>query len=105
MHETCRNTLETFIGSFLCVPLVNVKLISLSLSSLSLSVVGIVYSIVMSAHADHTWAVSSQSQRQPRTYSPGARFFGTRTSSMMTTLVGQLPAHGPGLNPYLIEER
>ena len=39
MHETCRYTLETFIGSFLCVPLVNVKLISLSLS-LSLSLGG-----------------------------------------------------------------
>mmetsp|Transcript_49851 Transcript_49851/g.157749 ORF Transcript_49851/g.157749 Transcript_49851/m.157749 type:complete len:217 (+) Transcript_49851:103-753(+) len=54
----------------------------------------------MSLHADHTCAVSSQSHRQPSTYSPGGVSAGTRTVSRMLTVVGQLPAHGPGLLPY-----
>lgn len=33
--------------------------------------------MVMSAHADHTCALNSQSQRKPRTYSPGSRCSGT----------------------------
>jgi hypothetical protein len=59
------------------------------------------HSMVMSEHAFHTWAVSSQSQRQPRTYSPGAKSAGIATVSMILTVVGQLPAQGPGLKPYL----
>lgn len=33
-------------------------------------------------------------------YSPGVMSAGTRTLSTMFTVVGQLPAHGPGLELY-----
>ena len=55
---------------------------------------------MISLQAFHTCAVSSQSQRHPSTYSPAAMSFGTSSSSQIVTVVGQLPAHGPGFDPY-----
>lgn len=57
------------------------------------------YAVVMSLHPFQTCAVSSQSHRKERTYSPGAMFVGTLTWSTIFTVVGQLPAHGPGFVP------
>merc|ERR1712087_202829 len=55
--------------------------------------------MVMSEHEDQTCAVSSQSQRQPRTYSPGVMSAGIFNVSMTITVVGQLPEHSLGSVP------
>jgi hypothetical protein len=51
--------------------------------------------MVMSAQELHTWAVASQSYRNPNTYSPAGVSAGTVSVSIMETPIGNLPEQLP----------